>query len=487
MDEYFECDAISLAEYIKKGEISASDMLDASLSRAERLNPSLHAVVNINKPKAEQLIADMPKDAPLYGVPTLLKDLGAEAKDFPSHNGSKLYHNTVYSYDASIYTRMLKTGLIPYARTTSPELGIGPTSEAGVYDEPTRNPWNLDHTSGGSSGGSASAVAAGIVPLAHGSDGGGSVRIPASCCGLVGVKPTRARLPDGPGVGEGWAGMAIDGFLTRSVRDTAFMLDQCSGSDQGAPYAAPALKKGFMKSMNDQPSGLRIAVCDTDFMGNPIHEECRKALTHTANILRQLGHDITIWSTSIADDVQEMMMAWTKIVAAGTLLSVRYKKDIDVLMPDDVDGVTYGAVQLGKTVSGADYLQSINTIHAFGRKMATLFDDFDVLLTPTLAEPPAKIGRFKPTNTDFMDYRNGPNGVFAYSPYTAAFNASGQPAISLPLHWTADHLPVGVHFASAYGNDEMLISLAAQCEEALPWHDRQLALIRQYHHQSAKS
>ncbi|MGB1918568.1 MAG: amidase [Candidatus Puniceispirillales bacterium] len=481
MDEYFECDAISLAEHIKKGAVSASDMLDASLSRAERLNPSIHAVVNINKSKAEQLIADTPKDAPLYGVPTLLKDLGAEAKDFPSHNGSRLYQNTVYSYDSSIYTRMQKTGLIPYARTTSPELGIGPTSEAGVYGEPTRNPWHLDHTSGGSSGGAASAVAAGIVPLAHGSDGGGSVRIPASCCGLVGVKPTRARLPDGPGVGEGWAGMAIDGFLTRSVRDSAFMLDQCSGSDQGAPYAAPPLKKGFMLSMNDQPSGLRIAVCDTDFIGNPVHEECRKAIAQTADMLRQLGHDVTIWSTIIADDVQDMMMAWTKIVAAGTLLSVRYKKDIDMLTPDDVDGVTYGAVQLGKTVSGADYLQSINTIHAFGRKMAMLFDDFDVLLTPTLAEPPAQIGRFKPTNSDFMDYRNGPNGVFAYSPYTAAFNASGQPAISLPLHWTADHLPVGVHFASAYGNDEMLISLAAQCEETKPWHDRQVELIRQYH------
>lgn len=481
MDEYFECDAISLAKHIKNGAISASDMLDASLSRTERLNPSLHAVVNINKPKAEQLIANTPKDAPLYGVPTLLKDLGAEAKDFPSHNGSRLYQHTVYSYDSSIYTRMQKTGLIPYARTTSPELGIGPTSEAGVYGEPTRNPWHLDHTSGGSSGGAASAVAAGIVPLAHGSDGGGSVRIPASCCGLVGVKPTRARLPDGPGVGEGWAGMAIDGFLTRSVRDSAFMLDQCSGPDQGAPYAAPALRQGFMKSMNDQPSGLSIALCDTDFIGNPVHEECRKAIAQTADMLRQLGHDVTIWSTTIADDVQDMMKAWTKIVAAGTLLSVRYKKDIDALKPDDVDGVTYGAVQLGKTVSGADYLQSINTIHAFGRKMAALFDDFDILLTPTLAEPPAQIGRFKPTNSDFMDYRNGPNGVFAYSPYTAAFNASGQPAISLPLHWTADHLPVGVHFAGAYGNDEILISLAAQCEEAMPWRDRQVDLIRQYH------
>ncbi|HCP18070.1 MAG: 6-aminohexanoate hydrolase [Candidatus Puniceispirillum sp. TMED52] len=483
MDDLFECDAIALAEQIKVGGVAAADMLSASVARAERLNPSLHAVVNFNTPQAEKLLATTALDTPLYGVPTLLKDLGAEAIDFPSHNGSRLYQDTVYSYDSSIYQRMRKTGLIPYARTTSPELGIGPTSEAGVYGAPTRNPWNVNHTSGGSSGGSGSAVAAGIVPLAHGSDGGGSVRIPAACCGLVGIKPTRARLPDGPAVGEGWAGMAIDGFLTRSVRDSALMLDHCSGADLGAPYSAPPLKTGFMKAMDAKLPGLRVAVLDTDFMGNAVHEECRHAVAQTADSLRQLGHHVSAWSSSLGDDVKDMMMAWTKIVAAGTLLSVRYKKDIAEVTPDDVDGVTYGAIQLGNRVSGADYLQSINTVHAFGRKMAHLFEDVDILLSPTLAEPPAEIGRFKPINTDFMDYRNGPDGVFAYSPYTAIFNASGQPAMSLPLHWTPDNLPVGVHFAAAYGNDEMLMSLARQLEQAMPWHAKQVDLIRQYHPQ----
>ena len=481
MDDLFECDAIALAEQIKVGGVAAADMLSASVARAERLNPSLHAVVNFNTPQAEKLLATTALDTPLYGVPTLLKDLGAEAIDFPSHNGSRLYQDTVYSYDSSIYQRMRKTGLIPYARTTSPELGIGPTSEAGVYGAPTRNPWNVNHTSGGSSGGSGSAVAAGIVPLAHGSDGGGSVRIPAACCGLVGIKPTRARLPDGPAVGEGWAGMAIDGFLTRSVRDSALMLDHCSGADLGAPYSAPPLKTGFMKAMDAKLPSLRVAVLDTDFMGNAVHEECRHSVAQTADSLRQLGHHVSAWSSSLGDDVKDMMMAWTKIVAAGTLLSVRYKKDIAEVTLDDVDGVTYGAIQLGQTVSGADYLQSINTVHAFGRKMAGLFEEFDILLSPTLAEPPAQIGRFKPINTDFMDYRNGLDGVFAYSPYTAIFNASGQPAMSLPLYWTPDNLPVGVHFAAAYGNDEMLISLARQLEQAMPWHDKQVDLIRQYH------
>ena len=481
IDELFECDAISLADQIKNGFVAASDILSASVTRAERLNSSLNAIVNFNTPHAKKLLAATALDTPLYGVPTLLKDLGAEAIDFRSHNGSRLYHNTVYSYDSTIFQRIRKTGLIPYARTTSPELGIGPTSEAGVYGEPTRNPWNLKHTSGGSSGGSGSAVAAGIVPIAHGSDGGGSVRIPASCCGLVGIKPTRARLPDGPSSGEGWAGMAIDGFLTRSVRDSALMLDQCSGGDLGAPYAAPPLKTGFMKAIEAKLPSLRVAVLNTDFMGNAVHKECRHAVALTADSLRQLGHHVSIWSSSLGDDVKDMMLAWTKIVAAGTLLSVRYKKDIEKVTPNDVDGVTYGAIQLGKTVSGADYLQSINTVHAFGRKMALLLEEFDILVSPTLAEPPAKTGRFKPVNSDFLDYRSGPDGVFAYSPYTAIFNASGQPAMSLPLYWTPDDLPVGVHFAAAYGNDEMLISLARQLEKAMPWHNKQVQVIRRYH------
>ncbi|NBQ83437.1 MAG: amidase [Alphaproteobacteria bacterium] len=481
MDELFECDAIALAAKIKQGEISPKEMLKASLARAERLNVALNAVVHAQQEKAIELIGKTAADAPLYGVPTLLKDLGAEAKDFPSHNGSRLYRDTVYTYDASIYTRMRQAGLIPFARANSPELGIGPTSEAGVYGEPTRNPWNTGHTSGGSSGGSASAVAAGIVPVAHGSDGGGSVRIPASSCGLVGFKPTRARLPDGPGVGEGWAGMAIDGFLTRSVRDTALMLDLCSGADLGAPYWAPPLTSSFMQALENPPKGLRIAVLETDFMGNPVHPECVEATRKTAKMLSGLGHDVKVWETTVAKNVREMMLAWTKIVAAGTLLSVRAKKPIDTLTADDVDGVTYGAVQLGKEVSGADYLESINIVHAFGRRMAAVLQDFDVLLSPTLAEPPAPIGRFKPVNTDFMDYRNGPNGVFAYSPYTAVFNASGQPALSLPLHWAPGDLPVGVHFAARFGEDEMLMGLARQIEMAMPWQDKQIELIRRLH------
>ena len=481
MDELFECDAVDLAGHIESGAVSPEEILGASIARAERINPKIDAIVHFGKERAGQLAAETPKGAPFRGVPTLIKDLGIETADFPSSLGSRLFRDTVYDYESAIYRRIREAGFVPYARTTSPELGIGPVSEAGVYGKPTRNPWNTDHTSGGSSGGSGAAVAAGIVPLAHGSDGGGSVRIPASCCGLVGLKPTRARLPDGPAAGEGWAGMSIDGFLTRSVRDTAMALDLCHGADPGAPYHAPPLKRGFAKSMAKPPGKLRIAVMETDFTGNAVDPECLAAVTEASRILSSLGHDARPWKSTVGDRVTGMMLAWTGIVAAGTMLSVRAKVDIETLEPDMVDGVTYGAVQMGREVGGADYLKAVNTIHAFGRAMAAVFEDFDVLVSPTLAEPPARIGRFKPVNTDFMDYRNGPQGVFRYSPYTAVFNASGQPAISLPLHWGRGELPVGVQFAAAFGEDELLVSLAAQVEAAAPWRGRQLDLIRSLH------
>ena len=481
MENYFECDAIDLAAHIAAGDIDAQNLLTATIARAERLNPALHAIIGIAPETAARLAMETASAAPLYGVPTLLKDLGAEASDFPSSSGARLYADTQHTTDSSIYTRIRAAGLVPFGRTTTPEFGLSPVTEAGFYAAPTRNPWHPDHTPGGSSGGAGAAVAAGIVPIAHGSDGGGSVRIPASCCGLVGFKPTRARLPAGPKRGEGWAGMSNYGFLTRSLRDTALMLDLCHGADLGAPYHAPPLKSSFQAAMQTPRNALRIAILDTDFLGNPIHSDCRDAVYKTAGLLKGLGHEVIWWQSPIAQEVEAMMQAWMRIVACGTALAVRAKKPLDELTTDDVDALTYSTVQLGQSISGADYLESINQIHHFGRIMATLFQDFDVLVTPTLAEPPAKIGRFKPTNPDFTDFRIGENGAFRYSPYTAIFNASGQPAISLPLHWNDDNLPIGTHLAAPFGKDEDLIGLAAELETAAPWQDKQLTLIKRLH------
>ncbi|MFC3117425.1 amidase [Jhaorihella thermophila] len=305
------------------------------------------------------------------------------------------------------------------------------------------------------------------------------MRIPASSCGLVGFKPTRARLPDGPAVGEGWAGMAIDGFLTRSLRDTAALLDATRGPDLGAPYWPPPMQCSFAQAMRAEPGRLRVRFATTTLSGDALHPECVAAVERTARLLEDLGHEVEPFAIPEGLDVEDMMQAWTRIVACGTALSVRSALKGRPLDPAMVEGVTRGAIALADTLSGADYLEAVNRIHAFGRRMARVFLNCDVLVTPTLATPPARVGQLKPDNEDFVAYRNGPGGVFEYSPFTAIFNASGQPAVSLPLHWSADDLPVGVHLAMAFGQDERLMSLAAQIERAASWADKQQEIIDQ--------
>jgi amidase/6-aminohexanoate-cyclic-dimer hydrolase len=465
-------DATELAGLVAQGAVSPSELLDAALAAVEARNPAINAVVHLQEGVARKAIADGLPIGPFRGVPFLLKDLGCEARDFPTHNGSRLFANTRWGRDSAIYDRMRATGVVTFGRTTSPEGGIGAATEAAVYGGPTRNPWSLGRTSGGSSGGAGAAVAAGIVAFAHGSDGGGSVRIPASSCGLFGFKPTRARLPDGPYVGEGWAGMAIDGFLTRSVRDTATMLDACEGADLGAPYVAPALGRGHAAAISRPPRRLRIALCDTTLTGDPIHPEVAEAVRATARLLDALGHHVEPGFPA-GVDVGMMMRAWTDIVAVGTALSVQKALKGRDLAEGDVEGVTRGAIAHTASLAPTRYLEAVGEIHSFGRQMAAYFADGpDILLSATLAEPPARVGRFAHTTEDYVGFRTGPNGIFAYSPFCAAFNASGQPAASLPLAQSSDGLPIGVHLAAAFGNDEELIALCAEIERAAPWSAR---------------
>jgi len=465
-------DATELAGLVARGEVSPDELLDAALAAVEARNPAINAVVLVQEAAARAAIKAGLPPGPFRGVPFLLKDLGAEAKDFPSHNGSRLHANTIYPGDSAIFSRIKATGVVTFGRTTSPEGGIGAATESAVYGGPTRNPWNTDHTSGGSSGGAGAAVAAGIVSIAHGSDGGGSVRIPASSCGLFGFKPTRARLPDGPYSGEGWAGMAIDGFLTRSVRDTAVMLDACAGADPGAPYWAPPLGQGHAAAISRPPKRLRVALCDTTFTGEAIDPQVRKAVLETAKLLESMGHEVT--PALPRADVLGMMRAWTDIVAVGTALGIRHALDGRPMTDDLVEGVSRGACAHAETLHPTRYLEAVGKIHAFGREMARFFEPesgpgYDVLLSATLAEPPARVGRFNHATEDYVAFRTGKQGIFAYSPFCAVFNASGQPAASLPLGWSDGGLPIGVHLAAPFGADEMLISLCAEIELALPW------------------
>jgi len=470
-------DATATAALVARGDVTPSELLDAALDAVARLNPALNAVVLMQEPIARAAIAAGLPRGPFRGVPFLLKDLGAEAVDFPSHMGSRLWKDTRYGRDSAIWERIRATGVVTFGRTTSPEGGIGAATEAAVYGGPTRNPWNTDHTPGGSSGGAGAAVAAGIVPFAHGSDGGGSVRIPASSCGLFGMKPTRARLPDGPYAGEGWAGMAIDGFLTRSLRDSAVMLDACAGADPGAPYWAPPLHRSHADAISRPPRRLRVMICDTSFTGEPIDPDVAEAVRAAGRLLESLGHHIEHGRPKA--DFAAMMRAWTDIVAIGSALSIRSKlaslgRD---LQQGDVEGVARGAIRHAETLHPTRYLEAVGEIHRFGRQMAAVFDPdtgvgCDIILSATLAEPPARIGRFAHGTEDYVGYRIGPEGVFTYSPFCAVFNASGQPAASVPLAMSPGGLPIGIHLAARFGDDETLIALCAELEQAAPWAHR---------------
>lgn len=480
MEHHAQDDATYLAQQVSSGNASPNELLDEAIARVSALNPRLNAVVLMQEEVARAAIKAGLPDGPFKGVPFLIKDLGAEAIDFPSHSGCNLLRDTRYSYDSEIFLRMRATGVVTFGRTTSPEGGVGPVTEAAVYGGATRNPWDVSRTSGGSSGGAGAAVAAGIVPMAHGSDGGGSVRIPASSCGLFGFKTTRARLPDGPAAGEGWAGMAVDGFLSRSVRDNARMMDACTGPDLGAPYRAPVMETTYCEAIARPPQRLRIAMCDTTFTGVPIDPACKAAVDATATLLDGLGHHVAPGCPEADHD--GMMRAWTKIVACGTALWIdgTLKSKGRGLLQGDVQGIAKSAHAFAQGISGAEYLEAVNKIHSYGRQMAAAFDGYDIILSATLSEPPALVGRFAHDRDDYENYRVGPGGVFEYSPFCATFNASGQPAASVPIHWSGDGLPIGVHLAAPFGDDAILIALCAELEQAAPWAHRRPAMLADY-------
>ncbi|WP_294228661.1 amidase [uncultured Shimia sp.] len=466
---YVDFDAVGLAGLVRNGEVSPEELLTFAIDRTQKVNDLINAVVLVQEQTARKLIRNgLPEDA-LNGVPFLLKDLGAAAIDFPSHMGSRLTSNTKFKQNSTLYNRLASAGLVTFGRTTSPESGIGATTEAKVYAGPTRNPWNLEHSTGGSSGGAAAAVATGIVPAAHASDGGGSIRIPASCCGLFGFKPSRGLLPKGPNAGEGWGGMSTDGFISRSVRDSATLLDIVKGYEFGSPYSGPHMDTTFTQSLHTETKPLKIAICDTTFSGLSIHSECVKAVRNTATILEDLGHSVEYASPGA--DHFGLARAWMCIVSCGVALDLQKAQAErgEWATLENVEQVTLSAATYAKEVTGQQYVEALELIHKFGRDMATFFNKYDLLLTPTLAEPPALLGRLSHEGKEFEHYRLGDGMMSEYAPFTVCFNASGQPAASLPLHMSSDGLPIGVQLAARFGEDNTLMSVCRQLEEARPW------------------
>ncbi len=473
MREYERYDALGLAELVATRQATPKELLAAALARIEQRNPRLNAVCRIAPEAARRAIEAGLPNGPFTGVPLLLKDLTAVATDLPMSLGSRFFADLTSTVDSAVVARLRRAGFVLLGRTTTPELGMSPTTEARLYGGPTRNPWNRERSGGGSSGGAGVAVAAGMVPLAHGGDGAGSLRIPASCCGLFGLKLTRARNPSGPLVGESWGGLAGDHVVSRSVRDSAAVLDATAGADPGAPYRAPPVCGSFLRALEVPVRRLRIAFLRTTFAGEPIDPHVAAAVDQAVRLLGALGHEVRE-DRPREVDCAAMLLAMVTVMGcgAGFMIDERVRQAGRLPEDDELEPSTRGAWEFARRTSGAEYVAALTTLHRTGRRTASFFAAYDMLLTPTLAAPPAPLGVYSMHKPDFLDYRLGPEGIGRYSPFTPLANVTGQPAMSVPLSWTPDGLPVGVHFVGRFGDERTLLQLARQLESAQPWFDR---------------
>lgn len=469
--DYIRHDGLGLAKLVETGEVTPQEMLEAALAQMERVQPQINAICwpEIDKAFDQAGRAATQPQGAFCGVPMVLKDVGLTAEGFVLTNGSRLFEGMRSQQDSELASRLRRSGFVFFGRSTTPEFGANCTTEALVYGGPTRNPWNTEMSSGGSSGGAAAAVAAGILPVAHASDGGGSIRIPASCCGLFGLKPSRMRNPMGPVAGEGWGGLGVEHVISRSVRDSAAVLDATHGMDAGAPYAAPFFEGSYLDLLDKSPEPLRIGLITDSPSGKPVHPDCIAAATDAARLCESLGHHIL--PTRLPDiDYEAFGHAMRLIVAAGTAQAVKAGTAMRSIEPnlDQLEISIFTAVDFALRHSAVDYADAIARMHRTGRVLGRFMGDYDVLLTPTLTTPPAPIGRYA-ADRDYVTHRSDTLLYTAFLPY---FNASGQPAMTVPLHWNGAGMPVGVQFVAGMGREDLLFRLAAQLEQARPWFDR---------------
>ena len=470
-DEYRRHDATALGRLIAKGEVAAKEVLETAIARAEEVNPAINAIVHKQYEQARRAASAAPGDGPLKGVPFLIKDLGFYETGEPATFGSSLFAGFVADHDSAYVRRCKAAGLVFMGRSSSPEFGLSPNTEPRLYGS-CRNPWNLAHSAGGSSGGAAAAVVAGILPMAHATDGGGSIRIPAAQCGLFGLKPTRGRISMAPDAGEGWGGLSAGHVLSRSVRDSALMLDVTAGLEPGDPYAAPTPERPFVEAIGRPPARLRIALMRGDHRGGRLHPECLKAVESAAKLCQGLGHIVEEADPGLDLSALRPMNAAIAATNTARALGARWKALGREPNAKDIEAVTWAVYNRGLKVSGVAYVEAIAAVHAMGRKLARFLSSFDVILSTTVPAPPPKLGYFD-MNGDVETFTAR---VTEYLSITPLHNATGTPAMSVPLHWTADGLPVGVHFAGRYGEEATLLRLAAQLEAAQPWFDRLPAL-----------
>lgn len=484
---YPERDAVGLAELVRGGEASPRELIEAAIDAIERLDPHLNAVITRTFEEALARVDGGLPSGPFRGVPFLLKDIGPWYAGAPHTAGSRSRTGFVPAEHSELVRRYLAAGLVVVGKTNVPELGLQPTTEPELHG-PTRNPWNLARSAGGSSGGSAAAVAARIVPAAHGNDGGGSIRIPASACGLFGLKPSRGRTPQDPSVGESWFGLSSDHVLTRSVRDSAALLDAVVGPAPGEPYTAPPAERPFVEEAGADPGVLRIAFTARPLLGDRMDPEPRRAVEEAASLCAELGHRVEEAAPPI--DQSSLRAAFVRLAAAETAFQIDEGEALTErkATPREYELATWFLGLAGRHLGADELAAAWAAMRRAGLAMARFHDRYDILLTPTLARPPWPLGDLDPTTFErgllhtvtrlparpvvrrLLDELA--NRVLEPIPNTPLFNLTGQPAASLPLAWTDDGLPVGVQVAARYGGEANLFRLAAQLEVARPWEDR---------------
>tara|TARA_R110000824_G_scaffold390760_7_gene587703 strand:- start:6293 stop:7717 length:1425 start_codon:yes stop_codon:yes gene_type:complete len=470
--EYDKYDGLGLAKLVADGDVSAAELLDEAIARTEKINPKINAVVMKHYDEARAQIARGLPEGPFKGVPFLLKDLHLLLNGTETTFGSAAFKGNVADHNSTLTDRYLAAGLVVFGKTNSPEFGLAPTTEPRLYG-PTRNPWNLEHSPGGSSGGASAAVAAGILPVANASDGGGSIRIPAATCGLFGMKPTRARTPMGPDRAEGWASMSIAHVVSRSVRDSAAMLDATHGPELGDPYACPPPARPFLDEVTTAPGRLTIAYTTRRPDGTACHADVVAAVEATARQLEALGHHVEEKDAPV--DPAEVGQHQATLIGANIALTIRQREATlgRPLTGNDLEHFTRLVAEGSKMHSGADYAASILFIHQLGRRMAQFHSRYDVYLSPTLATPPIPLKTLDMMSEDIATYLKN---SAEYVPTIGVYNMTGQPSMSVPLGMSQSGLPLGMMFTGRFGDEATLFRLAGQLEQDTPWAGRRPAL-----------
>ncbi|MGH7925005.1 MAG: amidase [Candidatus Binatus sp.] len=465
-NEYATFDGLALGRMVRERKVTPADLMEAAIARAEKHNGKLNAIVFKDYDRALASARDRRAGtAPFEGVPMLLKDIMGDCAGMPTRSACAFIPATPMPADSEVVARYKRAGFIPFAKTNAPELGIPPVTESRLYG-PARNPWNLERTPGGSSGGSAAAVAAGIVPVAHGNDGGGSIRIPAACCGLVGLKPTRGRISLAPNLGDVLGGLIVEHVLTRTVRDCAAALDATAGAMPGDPYFPPPPVRPYMQEASTPPKRLRIAFSTDNPLGGKIHPDCVDAAKAAAKLCAELGHEVEEAMPQL--NYQMLAQFFDIVYTAGVALSIEGARMMTGAEPtaDKFQTFTWNMYQKGAKVSASQYMIAQVMLQQASRQFAAFFESHDLFLTPTLGQPPLRIGAidFMSPNTTLLDQT-----LTDFAIPCPVYNITGQPAISLPLHWNQEGIPIGAMFGARYGDETTLIQLAGQLEQAQPW------------------